>query len=119
MQAMYVCICNGITDHQIREAADNGCSTVTELTMRTGCGSNCGSCLDMAGELLAKAHDPNSPDRSERPPLRDEVRAKLTVAEIGTLQTIFKKLDVPYIAADAVSGLHVTPALPTHKENEQ
>ena len=55
--AVYVCICNGITDHQIREAADNGCSTVTELTMRTGCGSNCGSCLDMAGELLAKARN--------------------------------------------------------------
>lgn len=62
-------------------------------------------------ELLAKAHDPKSPDRSERPPLRDEVRAKLTPAEIGTLQEIFKKLDVPYIAADTVSGLHVPPAL--------
>jgi len=53
--AVYVCICNGVTDHQIREAADNGCSTVAELTMRTGCGSTCGSCLDMAAELLAKA----------------------------------------------------------------
>ena len=45
---MYVCICNGITDHQIREAAAAGCSTVAELTMRTGAGANCGSCLDMA-----------------------------------------------------------------------
>jgi len=53
--AVYVCICNGVTDHQIREAAGNGCSTVAELTMRTGCGSTCGSCLDMAAELLAKA----------------------------------------------------------------
>ena len=52
---VYVCICNGVTDHQIREAADNGCSSVAELTMRTGCGSNCGSCLEMAGELLTKA----------------------------------------------------------------
>ena len=52
---VYVCICNGVTDHQIREAADNGCSSVAELTMRTGCGSNCGSCLEMAGELLARA----------------------------------------------------------------
>ena len=53
--SVYVCICNGVTDHQIREAADNGVSSVAELTMRTGCGSNCGSCLEMAGELLAKA----------------------------------------------------------------
>ncbi|MFT4247827.1 MAG: bacterioferritin-associated ferredoxin [Pseudomonas sp.] len=52
---VYVCICNGVTDHQIREAAAHGCASVTELTMRTGCGSNCGSCLDMAAELLAQA----------------------------------------------------------------
>ena len=52
---VYVCICNGVTDHQIREAAVDGCMTVAELTMRTGCGATCGSCLDMAGDLLAKA----------------------------------------------------------------
>ncbi len=51
---MYVCICNGVTDHQIREAASNGCTTVGDLTMRTGCGATCGSCLDMAADLLAK-----------------------------------------------------------------
>lgn len=54
--AVYVCICNGVTDHQIREAAANGCRTVSELTMRTGCGSTCGSCLDMAGDMLAEHH---------------------------------------------------------------
>lgn len=53
---MYVCICNGVTDHQIREAASDGCATVADLVLRTGCGATCGSCLDMAGELLAKAH---------------------------------------------------------------
>jgi len=52
---VYVCICNGITDHQIREAAASGCSTVAELTMRTGAGANCGSCLDMAMEVLQAA----------------------------------------------------------------
>jgi bacterioferritin-associated ferredoxin len=52
---VYVCICNGVTDHQIREAVANGCASVTELTMRTGCGSNCGSCLDMAADLMAHA----------------------------------------------------------------
>nr|WP_211115775.1 MULTISPECIES: (2Fe-2S)-binding protein [unclassified Xanthomonas] len=53
---VYVCICNGVTDHQIREAAENGCASLAELTMRTGCGSNCGSCLEMAGDLLSQAH---------------------------------------------------------------
>ncbi|KAF1687193.1 bacterioferritin [Pseudoxanthomonas broegbernensis] len=51
---MYVCICNGVTDHQIREAVDNGCGSVAELTMRTGCGATCGSCLDMAASLVAE-----------------------------------------------------------------
>lgn len=54
---VYVCICNGVTDHQIREAAVAGCASVAELTMRTGCGATCGSCLDMAADLLAKARN--------------------------------------------------------------
>ncbi len=54
---MYVCICHGVTDHQIREVAQNGCRSVAELTMRTGVGANCGSCLDTAAELLEQAHD--------------------------------------------------------------
>ena len=52
---MYVCICNGITDRDIRRAADEGCRDLTELTMRTGCGSSCGSCRELAGEILADA----------------------------------------------------------------
>jgi len=53
--AMYVCICNGVTDHQIRQAADAGCGSVAEMTMRTGAGGNCGSCLETVAELLEKA----------------------------------------------------------------
>jgi len=53
---VYVCICNGVTERQIREAAEGGCRSVAELTMRTGCGANCGSCLDMAGTMLDRVH---------------------------------------------------------------
>ena len=52
---MYVCICNGVTDRQIREAAAAGCATVAELTMRTGAGATCGSCLAMAADILQAA----------------------------------------------------------------
>ena len=51
---MYVCLCNGVSDRQIREAVDNGCGSIGELTMRTGCGANCGSCLDMAADMIAQ-----------------------------------------------------------------
>lgn len=70
--------------------------------------------MHLYGYLLEKMHNPDSPDRVERPTLRDEVRAKLTPGEIGTLQEIFKKLDVQYIAADTVHGLYSTqPRLTT------
>jgi bacterioferritin-associated ferredoxin len=49
---MYVCICNGVTDRDIRQAADAGCRTMPELTMRTGAGSTCGSCIEMATAIL-------------------------------------------------------------------
>ena len=52
---MYVCICNGITDHAIRDAAARGVGTLEELTMRTGCASGCGSCADLAREILHEA----------------------------------------------------------------
>lgn len=49
---MYVCLCNGVTDHEIREVAAAGCDTLSELTMRTGCGATCGSCLEQAQQIL-------------------------------------------------------------------
>ncbi len=54
---MYVCICNGVTDRQIRDAADAGCASITELTMRTGVGANCGSCLASAEAVLGEARN--------------------------------------------------------------
>ncbi len=53
---MFVCVCNGITDRHIRDAAAAGCRTASELTMRTGCGSTCGSCLQVAAEMLDEFH---------------------------------------------------------------
>lgn len=52
MAAMYVCICNGVTDATVREAAANGVRSLAELTMRTGCGANCGGCAEFAEQLL-------------------------------------------------------------------
>ena len=53
---MYVCVCHGVTDHQIRRAAEEGVREVHELTMRTGAGSSCGSCLDLAAKILDEHH---------------------------------------------------------------
>ena len=55
VRTVYVCICNGITDHDIRRAAEAGCSSLSELTMRTGVGACCGTCVDTAQALLDEA----------------------------------------------------------------
>ncbi len=52
---MYVCICNAVTDRQIRRAADEGVSSMAELSRRTGCSDCCGSCADLASEILEDA----------------------------------------------------------------
>ena len=52
---MYVCICNGITDRAVREAAAQGARDLADLRALTGCASTCGSCADLALEVLHKA----------------------------------------------------------------
>ena len=49
---MYICLCNAITDRAIRQAAADGVSDLDELKRRTGCASTCGSCADLAEEVL-------------------------------------------------------------------
>ncbi len=52
---MYVCICNGIPDRTVREAADAGARDLADLRAMTGCASSCGSCADVALQVLREA----------------------------------------------------------------
>ena len=49
---MYVCICNGITDRDVREAVHAGASDLSQLSAMTGCSTVCGSCGDLALEIM-------------------------------------------------------------------
>ena len=51
---MYVCICNGITDKQIRRAAESGVSDIRQLQSTLGVASGCGSCKQQAAEILGE-----------------------------------------------------------------
>lgn len=53
---MYVCICNGVTDREIRRAARNGAASVSELRAELGVASSCGSCATLAQELINDVH---------------------------------------------------------------
>ena len=52
---MYVCICHGITDRAIREAAVRGVDSLARLACETGVGTCCGSCRELAVRILDQA----------------------------------------------------------------
>lgn len=52
---MYVCICNAVTDSDIRNAVQDGVRNMKQLTGETGCSSTCGCCRDTANDVLQKA----------------------------------------------------------------
>lgn len=49
---MYVCVCNSITDRQIREAAHEGMRTLDDLRRELRVATCCGRCADYAQTLL-------------------------------------------------------------------
>ena len=51
---MYVCICNGITDKQIRRAAKAGAMNIRTLQAELGVATGCGSCREMASQSLSE-----------------------------------------------------------------
>ncbi len=61
---MYVCICNGITDRQIREAIAEGASSVEELHDTLGVASQCGSCSEHALSLIHEFQPQQTHDES-------------------------------------------------------
>lgn len=55
MSRMYICICNAVTERQVRECAREGTQTVDELAVKLGVGAGCGRCRECAAELLMEA----------------------------------------------------------------
>lgn len=49
---MYVCMCHGITDRQIRRAVDQGARCLGEVQMSLPVGACCGRCVDSAREIV-------------------------------------------------------------------
>ncbi|MEI7035367.1 (2Fe-2S)-binding protein [Fulvimonas yonginensis] len=52
---MYICLCNAVTDHDIRRAAAEGVRSFDELQARTGCSDCCGCCEAEARATLESA----------------------------------------------------------------
>ncbi len=52
---MYVCLCKGVTDRQIRKAVGEGASRMRDLRRDLGVCSECGKCGECARDLLRAA----------------------------------------------------------------
>lgn len=56
---MYICLCRGITDRQIKSAIEDGAQTLSHLRRHLGVASQCGKCACSAQELLDAAKSNN------------------------------------------------------------
>ncbi len=52
---MYICVCNAITDKQIRKAAADGARDIWQLQRELGVATGCGSCKESATEILRES----------------------------------------------------------------
>ena len=52
---MYVCICNGYRDAELRQLAHEGVSCAVEAYCSLGNGPCCGRCLDSAQQIIDEA----------------------------------------------------------------
>lgn len=54
---MYICVCQAVTDRQIREAVCQGACSMRELRNHLGVASECGRCARCAHSLLKETLD--------------------------------------------------------------
>lgn len=52
---MIVCVCNRVSDRDIKRLAAAGCDSFEQLQMETGAATCCGCCETCAREVLAAA----------------------------------------------------------------
>jgi bacterioferritin-associated ferredoxin len=49
---MIVCVCNNISDREIRQAVDLGLGSMSDLYKELGVGTCCGKCVSYAREVM-------------------------------------------------------------------
>ena len=52
---MIVCVCNRVSDREIRQHVSQGCDSYDELQMATGVATCCGCCESCAREIFDEA----------------------------------------------------------------
>jgi bacterioferritin-associated ferredoxin len=65
---MYVCICNPVTDSQVRACVRSGACTLTDLQAQLGVALQCGQCATAALEIVCEMT--SATPRCEPQPIR-------------------------------------------------
>ncbi len=52
---MYICLCNAVTEGQVRECVQGGTCSLDELASALGVGAGCGRCRECAAQVIAEA----------------------------------------------------------------
>lgn len=60
---MYICVCNGHRERDIREAARRGLRSVSAIYSYLGKPVRCGRCLDHAARVIDEVHAVNGQGR--------------------------------------------------------
>ena len=64
---MYICICNGHRDSDIRRVAQAGLRSAPEIYARLGKPVRCGRCLEVATKVIEQVHGGGGERREEVP----------------------------------------------------
>jgi bacterioferritin-associated ferredoxin len=49
---VYICLCNGFTDRQVRRSAEAGNASVSQVYKALGCAPKCGKCVPLVRDML-------------------------------------------------------------------
>jgi len=59
---MYVCVCNAVTDREIRQVIEEGATTLRQVRARLPVGRCCGRCVDAVREVIEEQRATGSMD---------------------------------------------------------
>lgn len=59
---MYVCLCKGITDHQIRAAVNDGANSIRAVRDSLGVMTQCGKCACLTRDIVRETIKQGSGD---------------------------------------------------------
>ena len=63
---MYICVCNAVTEREIRHCAQLGCS-LGDLRERLGVATNCGKCKHAVRQILREERPTNGESSRMQP----------------------------------------------------